>query len=167
MYCVTDDHDVWVWGGGGVGRTGINPRDTTKTLGGRNNWLEPQLVLDLTGEVVSVVGVGSNHRMACAIGGDCFVWGEGDVGQLGLGTFQSFPTIAINNSFTSCKYVACGSNHSIALTTKGELYTWGHAANGRLGVGAAERLGVPGNLISPISCLFIAFVKYFVLFYRR
>jgi hypothetical protein len=32
-------------------------------------------------------------------GGDCFVWGDGDAGQLGLGHLDHHPNIAINNSF--------------------------------------------------------------------
>jgi len=31
------------------------------------------------------IAVGSSHCAAVGRGGDCFVWGDGDAGQLGLG----------------------------------------------------------------------------------
>ena len=32
-------------------------------------------------------------------GGDCFVWGDGDAGQLGLGDLEHHHVIAVNNAF--------------------------------------------------------------------
>mmetsp|Transcript_3703 Transcript_3703/g.5731 ORF Transcript_3703/g.5731 Transcript_3703/m.5731 type:complete len:537 (-) Transcript_3703:66-1676(-) len=142
-FAVTEDYTVYVWGGGGVGRTGYNPKGSKALQGGQINWLEPQMVYDLAGEECIQVSVGSSHCLACAQGGDTFVWGDGNCGQLGLGHFDNHPTIAINNSFPAVKQVAAGANHSLALTQTGTLYSWGHAGNGRLGVGASERLGVP------------------------
>ena len=82
--------------------------------------------------------------MACGKGGDCFVWGDGDAGQLGLGGFDHSPNIAINNSFPAVKTVSCGANHSaIIVGATSQVYIWGHGSNGRLGVGAWERVGVP------------------------
>eukprot|EP00595_Chromulina_sp_UTEXLB2642_P003037 CAMPEP_0196762222 /NCGR_PEP_ID=MMETSP1095-20130614/1624_1 /TAXON_ID=96789 ORGANISM="Chromulina nebulosa, Strain UTEXLB2642" /NCGR_SAMPLE_ID=MMETSP1095 /ASSEMBLY_ACC=CAM_ASM_000446 /LENGTH=363 /DNA_ID=CAMNT_0042112749 /DNA_START=519 /DNA_END=1610 /DNA_ORIENTATION=+ len=107
-----------------------------------NNWLEPQLVSDLTGEEVTSISVGLSHTIAVGRGGDCFLWGENDTGQLGLGDFNSHHTVAINNSFPAIKQVSCGANHSVVLTRSGQVYSWGHASNGRLGIGASERLGV-------------------------
>ena len=92
-YAVTEDHDVYVWGGGGVGRTGIGPPVEKKEKKGATapklqNWLEPQLVKDLVGEEILSAVVGSSHCMAMGAGGDCFVWGDGDAGQLGTTTWQ-------------------------------------------------------------------------------
>jgi hypothetical protein len=121
-FAITEDYVVYVWGGGGVGRTGYNPKGS-KALqgGGGQNYLEPSVVYDLAGEECIQVDIGASHCMACAQGGDCFVWGDGTVGQLGLGHFDNHPTIAINNSFPAVKQVACGANHSMALTAKGQV----------------------------------------------
>lgn len=142
-YALTEDFDVYVWGGNGVGRTGLNPRDASKQNDARPfNFLEPTIVQDLAGEECVKVTVGSSHCMAVGKGGDCFVWGDGDAGQLGLGDFANHHIIAVNNSFPSVQSVSAGSNHSVVLTREtGALYTWGHAANGRLGIGASERIG--------------------------
>lgn len=55
-YAVTEEHDVYVWGGGGVGRTGLNAALMKKNVNDStvvNNWMEPQIVGELAGEEVS------------------------------------------------------------------------------------------------------------------
>jgi alpha-tubulin suppressor-like RCC1 family protein len=121
-YTVTQDHDVYVWGGGGVGRTGINPTVRKRGMAAKEkNWLEPVLVPEMAGEECSQVVLGSSHCMALGRGGDCFVWGDNDSGQLGLGHFDNQITIAVNNSFSSVKQVTCGANHSVILTGTGQV----------------------------------------------
>jgi alpha-tubulin suppressor-like RCC1 family protein len=122
-YALTEDFTVFVWGGGGVGRTAHNPKGPRALLGsgGQPNWMEPSVVFDLSGEECIQVAVGASHCLAAAQGGDCFVWGDGICGQLGLGHFNNHPTIAINNSFSGIIQVAAGSNHSLALTQKGQV----------------------------------------------
>lgn len=120
-FCITEDRSVFVWGGGGVGRTGLNPKGPKSMISGQSNFLDPQVVYDLAGEQCTQISIGSSHCLAAAQGGDCFVWGDGDAGQLGLGHFQNHPTIAINNSFPAIKMVAAGANHSMALTDKGRV----------------------------------------------
>lgn len=145
-YAVTQEHDVYVWGGGGVGRTGINPNLVKKKAKAAKpmNWLEPHIVPDMAGEECSSVSVGSSHCLAIGRGGDCFVWGDNESGQLGLGHFDPKPTMIINNSFPPVAQVSCGYNHSAILTAhSNRVYIWGHAANGRLGLGETERLGAP------------------------
>ena len=142
VYAVTDEHDVYVWGGGGSGRSGIDT--TIKGVGENieNNYLEPEKVKDLLGEEIVKVTIGSSHCIAVGKGGDCFVWGDGDAGQLGLGSLGHHPLVAINNSFPAISGASAGSNHSVVLTKASEqLYIWGHASNGRLGLGELERVG--------------------------
>ena len=121
VFAVTDDHDVYVWGGGGVGRNGLNPSGPMSLRKGQDNFLEPQLVHDLGGEECTHISVGLSHNLACDKGGDCFVWGHGDTGQLGLGNFNHHLTIAVNNSFPPVTMTSCGSNHSIALARTGQV----------------------------------------------
>ena len=145
-YALSAEFDVFTWGGGGVGRTGLNPRDGNKgNEGPLVNYLEPTLVIDLMGEECISVSAGSAHGLAVGKGGDCFVWGDGDSGQLGLGDLIHHHIIAVNNSFPPVAEVHCGSNHSMVQTKQGLVYAWGHSANGRLGIGASERLGAPEN----------------------
>ena len=69
-------------------------------------------VQDFVGEEIEEVNVGASFCMARGKGGDCFVWGDGDVGQLGLGSFHHSPSIAINNSFPGIESVSAGGNHA-------------------------------------------------------
>lgn len=145
-YAITEENDVYVFGGGGVGRTGVNTALMRKSVlrsKPLDNWMEPQIVSDLAGEEVTEVRAGGAHRIAVGRGGDCFVWGDGSVGQLGLGDFSDKKVVAINNSFPAVAQTSAGFNHSAVLTKTGRVYTWGHGANGRLGVGEVEREGAP------------------------
>jgi alpha-tubulin suppressor-like RCC1 family protein len=138
-YVVTEQHDVYVWGGGGAVKTFNASKDNerkskdiriqkAKTL----NWLEPDLCMELGGEEIVGVAAGSSHYVAASRGGDCLVWGDNDSGQLGLGNFDTQKSVVINSSFPSAiQQVTCGSNHVLVLTADGEIYTWGHSRNGR------------------------------------
>jgi hypothetical protein len=56
-YAVTNEHDVYCWGGNGVGPTGIQPpRKKSGETKNVNNWLEPQLVKELAGKFNGVAG---------------------------------------------------------------------------------------------------------------
>jgi alpha-tubulin suppressor-like RCC1 family protein len=123
VYAVTDDHDVYVWGGGGAGRSGLAPTvpGAAPGSGGKANWMEPTIMHDLAGEECVHVAQGLSHSVACGKGGDCFVWGHGDCGQLGLGDFIHHMRITVNNSFPSIQTTSCGSNHSFALTKTGKV----------------------------------------------
>lgn len=72
------------------------------------------------------VAVGSSHCVAVGRGGDCFVWGDGDAGQLGLGTpLECRTTASINNSFPAVLQVSAGANHTAVVTKKGQVwYIW-------------------------------------------
>lgn len=142
-YAITEEHDLYVWGGGGYGKSGLqsnpftstalDPASTTvvtnKSKNSKTkekerdklNWLEPQVVMAMAGEETSSVSVGSSHCLAIGRGGDCFVWGDGDAGQLGLGNLQHQTNICINNSFPPTKQVSAGANHSAILTTAGDV----------------------------------------------
>lgn len=66
--------------------------------------------------------MGSSHNIAVGRGGDCFVWGDGDSGQLGLGKLENKSMISINNSFPSVMQVSAGANHTAILTKTGQVY---------------------------------------------
>lgn len=146
-FAVTQEHDVYVWGGGGVGPTGINPHTKKRGAAAKpRNWLEPLMIPEMAGEECNAVALGSSHCIAMGRGGDVFVWGDNESGQLGLGHFEPQITVAINNSFPPAAAVQCGAKHSMVLTVSGEVFAWGHAANGRLGLGETERLGADDRL---------------------
>lgn len=143
-YAVTEDHDVYVWGGAGTGPMGLNQE--MQDIQEYQKYVNPELVEDLMGEEGVQVSVGSSHASAVSKGGDCYVWGYGKCGALGLGNFKNQLIPAVVTGFgdtDQVKVVTCGENHTCCLTDKGEVYTWGHVSDGRVGLGARERVGVP------------------------
>jgi alpha-tubulin suppressor-like RCC1 family protein len=88
-------HCLQVWGGNGVGPVGmaVNPEDSDEA----DLHLEPRPVKELTGEEIVRVSVGSSHAVALSKGGDVYVWGRGDAGQLGLGGYTACDTPVLLN----------------------------------------------------------------------
>ena len=87
-YAITDEHVLYVWGGGGVGRTGLQAVNSglsqtrpKKKVGVKDvpNWLDPAVVYAMAGEECTSVAIGSSHVLAIGRGGDCFIWGDGRI----------------------------------------------------------------------------------------
>jgi alpha-tubulin suppressor-like RCC1 family protein len=71
----------------------VNPEDSDEA----DLHLEPRPVKELTGEEIVRVTVGSSHAVALSKGGDVYVWGRGDAGQLGLGGYTACDTPVLLN----------------------------------------------------------------------
>ncbi|CAM9715922.1 unnamed protein product [Chrysoparadoxa australica] len=143
-FAITEDHDVLVWGGKGVGPMGkqVDPEDSDDPDG----YLEPKHIRELVGEELVMAVPGAGHAIGASRGGDAYVWGQGDSGQLGVGDFAAHHTPTLVNGLhegAAVCQVAAGENHTFALTTDGDLYSWGHGREGRLGIGSSYRAGVP------------------------
>eukprot|EP00957_Ditylum_brightwellii_P023401 1766286-Ditylum_brightwellii.AAC.1 len=140
-FAVTESHSVYIWGGSGVGPMGLKSESKEKS-----KFEIPQLIDKLEGEEIVMTTTGASHACAASKGGDCFVWGNGTCGVLGLGDFENHTLPVLLHSFKKTDEIhaiASGENHNCALLRDGQVYTWGHSANGRLGLGRQERVGVP------------------------
>lgn len=88
---------------------------------------------------IQSVSCGSNYLIMLA-NGFCYVIGENEFGQLGLGDAKArkkpkklvIPNVKIIS-------VSCGFGHTIALTSEGKLYGWGYCSLGQLGIGKYDR----------------------------
>ena len=118
VLATTSNHDVYSWGGGELGPTGLNEnqKDMYKT---------PQLVDKLNGEEIIKTALGSNHACAVSKGADLFVWG-----RTNNDTYTSHPQYLDTVTATS---IACGEMHTVVLTKENEVYSFGLGTNGRLG----------------------------------
>ena len=120
-YAITQDHDVYSWGGSGVGPMGMA---LTLEQISEGFWLEPTFVQPLKGEDIVDVSVGSGHGIAISDAGDCFAWGFASSGQLGLGHFEPSPTPVLVQKLQATKSVvgiAAGETHSLALTADNQV----------------------------------------------
>jgi len=118
VLATTSNHDVYSWGGSGLGPTGVN--STQKAM-----FKVPQLVDKLNGEEIIKTALGSNHACAVSKGADLFVWGRTD-----NDTYTSHPQYLDTATATS---IACGEMHTVLLTKENEVCSFGLGTNGRLG----------------------------------
>lgn len=102
-----------------------------------------------------IVG-GFQHTCAIAGGGrfsegTAFCWGDGSVGQLGIGQigFTGAPfQVSGGLTFTS---IAAGNNSTCAVTTSGDAYCWGDNGAGQLGDGTTVNRTVPTRVVTPVA----------------
>lgn len=77
---------------------------------------------------VKEVACGLGHALLLAYSGQCFSWGNGGNGRLGLGDVHDRISAAAVAPFSEGDCVAsvqCGASHSMALTAGGLVYCWG------------------------------------------
>ena len=77
---LTADGAVYSWGYGGDGQLGHGDLQL-HTL--------PAQIKALQGEHVIAIACGDKHSAALTSNGDVFMWGDGSLGQLGLGDFRN------------------------------------------------------------------------------
>jgi len=126
---------VWTWGAGGSGRLGHNNED---------DLLAPAVLGEEPLAARKIVTVAAGHAHTAAVGDDgvLVLWGEGTIGQLGLGDLDN-RTVPVRmgtdeeRPFGGCgvKSAACGSYHTMVVTWEGALWAFGEGWYGRLGLG--------------------------------
>lgn len=77
-----------------------------------------------------------------------YVWGQNDVGQLGLGdpNSRNSPQLLIWASESTVCGISCGANHTMALLKNDQLYIWGCNFHGQLGLGHYDNMFLPQKL---------------------
>lgn len=128
----TDRHEVYVWGGSGLGPSGLH--DNQRSMYGM-----PQLVEKLNGEEVVATSIGASHACASSLGGDLFVWGR--TGGMTKDETNILQPQYLENTIGGGRGVAsidCGEMHTCVRSKEGEAFAWGHSSNGRLGFRADD-----------------------------
>ena len=92
-----------------------------------------------------------------------YSWGNGNSGQLGIGTQESSPqprpmTLGVSSG-TKLKGITCGTRHSFVWTEDGDCFSFGNNYSGQLGYDF-RRLDYKENQVKmPRHCIFILFVN--------
>ena len=117
---------MYSWGYGGDGQLGHGDYQL-QTM--------PVQIKGLHGEHVVAIDCGEKHSAALTSGGDVFTWGDGSLGQLGLGDTrkQHSPHRVMELQGRMILQLACGSFHTACLADDSSVYTWGAGGSGRLG----------------------------------
>ncbi|KAF4039190.1 Regulator of chromosome condensation (RCC1) repeat [Phytophthora infestans] len=118
---------VYSWGLGNDGRLGHGDHESR---------LVPTLINLLKDIAVASIASGGSHSGVVVANGDVFTWGNGSLGQLGLGKTRSrsVPTRVRALQDEGVTQLSCGEWHSMALCRDGTLYAWGFGEEGQLGL---------------------------------
>ena len=163
MTAVSIDGKVLSWGYGGSGCLGH---------GNTLSIFYPTFIRSLLPERILYLECGGYHNVAVNEEGDVWVWGRGDVNQLGVDCFQlqtdEIGVVALNpirldelsEHGIVIKAVACGEAHTLLLDSEGKVYSFGWSEDGQLGTSIAEtQSSFLHKTINIISGLFSKIVK--------
>ena len=141
---VTASGDVYTWGCGTSGQTGLIAKTGDRTINEKivGAQLVPKFVANLQGIKMHRVSCGDDFTICVTDGGEVWSFGAGESGQLGTGrtTKRMEPARVIEKAANNAPFVdvACGTAHTIALTESGDCYSWGFNAYGQLGLGEGD-----------------------------
>lgn len=134
---ITTKGEVMTWGYGSSGCLGH---------GDTNSYPTPTTVSDLIGSSIVYMECGGYHNAAITDEGEMYVWGRGDVHQLGISMkhlckdelgYVALRPMLVEDFYRSgkkLKGVACGEAHTLALDSEGTVYAFGWAEDGQLGI---------------------------------
>ncbi|KAI4872140.1 hypothetical protein NFI96_030980, partial [Prochilodus magdalenae] len=154
---LTSSGSVYSWGSGSHGQLGHGSLVSED---------EPRALEALLGVPMKYVAAGGWHSACISAGGDLYVWGWNESGQIGLPSkglkdqsqresstetgelmvdkrednvfiaIQAFPALVDVPEESEIRKVSCGSRHTASITNSGNLYTWGWGHYGQLGHGS-------------------------------
>lgn len=134
---VTVEGEVFTWGYGGSGALGH---------GNTLSYATPTRVQALAAQGIAYLECGGYHNAAFNTAGKLWMWGRGDVNQLGVSfkklIHDEFGCLALSpievEEFSrwrrSVQGVACGEAHTLVLDSAGSVYAFGWAEDGQLGL---------------------------------
>mmetsp|Transcript_24942 Transcript_24942/g.59983 ORF Transcript_24942/g.59983 Transcript_24942/m.59983 type:complete len:872 (-) Transcript_24942:170-2785(-) len=128
---------VVTWGNGRGGQLGNGTSQSTSF---------PQLTRLLADKKVRSISAGSVFGAVTTRHGQCYTWGSGKHGELGLGEHaqkKNYPCLVVSLRSTSVTSVCCGRAHCLALTGNGQVFSWGSGEKGQLGLGNVGKLYKP------------------------
>lgn len=126
--CVSDRHKLYTFGWGKFGQIGH---------GDNEDRLEGAEVKAMAPHDIKLVAGGWRHTAAVDSDGQCYTWGWGKFGQLGLGDGNDrwAPEAVSALRGLSVELLACGWRHTVVTTADGGVWSWGRGTHYQLGHG--------------------------------
>jgi len=139
---VTSRGAVYAWGRGSHGQLGVGDV--------KGRILPTRIHEGLDGHKVVMTACGNFHSAATTEEGRVLTWGQGERGQLGLGSSdvdRHIPTLVEGSDGELIRHkivsVGCGVYHTSAFTDEGVVFAWGLGADGQLGCDDEEPALLP------------------------
>lgn len=151
---LTGTGKIMTWGYGASGCLGH---------GDTNSVSFPTIIQSLHKECFKYVECGGYHNLAISDNCEMYLWGRGDVNQLGIPFKQLYHDehgyVALNplkleSIPKKIKGGACGEAHTLVLDEEGSIYTFGWGEDGQLGIIPTESEGIKYNGVTQINFLF-------------
>ncbi|KAL1139382.1 hypothetical protein AAG570_006366 [Ranatra chinensis] len=144
---LSEDGQVYSWGDGDYGKLGHGNSTTQR---------QPKLIAGpLLGLKIVNISAGYRHSAAVTDDGQLYVWGEGDLGRLGLGDNRSKNIPTLVPDLSGVGSVACGSAHTLVLSSDGKtVWSFGSGEAGKLGHGDTANVYRP-KIIEALQGLYI------------
>ena len=145
--CLTSENMVYAFGNNNNGQFGI---DTTSLY-------NPTPIQVPLNDRIQEISCGNHYSVFLSCNGDVSVCGENDLGQLGLGDYDS-RLIPVKNPYLSdIVHVACGRDHTVVLNSNNGLFSFGDNNRGQLCLNDKENRCNPQKIsfkegIHAISC---------------
>eukprot|EP00743_Colponemidia_sp_Colp-15_P002642 GILK01002863.1.p1 GENE.GILK01002863.1~~GILK01002863.1.p1 ORF type:complete len:889 (-),score=184.57 GILK01002863.1:247-2913(-) len=124
------------------------------------NFLFPNRVLrQISSTAVVMVSCGYEHAVLVTAHGRVAAWGNGEMGALGFGDYNSVavPRIVHLPEESHIVFADCGGYHSGIVTRNGRIYTWGRGDTGQLGLDKTELTADQHGLVALAPKLVSAF----------
>lgn len=133
---VTEKGYVYIWGKEDYGMLGIG-QSSDQQIPKRIEFFDDIPILR--------VSCGGWHTVVVAKSGDCYAFGRGEYGRLGLGDTKSRtrPHLVKALAGKPVNHAACGGSHTLFVTDDGIAYVAGRSDHGRLGLTDMKSLALP------------------------
>jgi len=139
---LVNDGDIFCWGRGDFGQLGLGNTDDV----GDDELPNSLGLIDLGGAKATQLSSGSHHTCALLTDGNVRCWGDGSLGQLGLGNTDNIgddesPTSNVNLGGATVTQIIAGDFHNCALLSDGSVRCWGWNQFGQLGLSNTDHIG--------------------------
>ena len=85
------------------------------------------------------VSCGDSFSIVLDESGNCWAFGKGSHGRLGLGSDENIEEPVKIEELTNILQISAGCRHASAITRRGELFMWGFNFYNQLGLGDQDR----------------------------
>ncbi|CAI5743899.1 unnamed protein product [Peronospora destructor] len=136
---VTEQGHIYIWGKEDYGMLGVGQTSDQQT---------PKRIEFFDNIPALRVSCGGWHTVVVAKSGECYAFGRGEYGRLGLGDAKSRTRPHLVKALQGKRVIqaACGGSHTLFVTSDGTAYVSGRADHGRLGLTDMKPLAIPTRL---------------------